>query len=288
MALSVIVTVGEYMKKLALIIASVLLIVFSVGCLANNNENIMSRDQEHHQTAPKDPERETILNNFEFNYDEWDLSPIPAIGSTEWRDANWSKNGEWRVSLENDRVMVSESRNFDAYRFDLPDGYFFGEDLGEWGGILSYYPKEGEGYVVENCDATGMFLIGNDLYLLEGKSYLIPSDGHVYNVKKTNGKWKLGGRLKLNGSPMAFTRNGDVIYVVTDMAIIEMHKRFQMFSALKLTVLAEHGFMTSLYPDSVVQLNDILYIGMRGGILTFNLADKEAKWYIKKGLNLAD
>ena len=51
---------------------------------------------------------------------------------------------------------------------------------------------------------------------------------------------------------------------------------------LRASVLAKHEFMAGLYPDSVVQADDTLFIGMRGGILTFDLNNNESKWYEKK------
>ena len=272
---------------LRFILISAFLGVFLSGCSNGNNEILtdettLTTVRESRQIDLENPEREVYENGFEFVYDEWTLSPILQLDSEEWYAANNSINDAWRVSLENGIVMINESKYFDAFRFDLSDGYFIGENHGEWGGTLTYNPLNGDSYSIENCNAVGMFSVENDFYLLEGISHLVLSDGYIFNVKMNNGKWELGDNIKLKGSPMAFTSKGDILYVVTDVAIIEVKKEANTSAVLKASVLANHEFMSGLYPDSIVQVNDTLYIGMRGGILIFNLNNEESSWYTKK------
>ena len=272
------------------------------------NENILNRVSR--RIDSENPDREVFDNEFEFNYDEWDLSPLLLPDSSEWYDASHCKNGEWRVSLSDGNVMVSEFRDFDAFRFDVGDGYFVGINYGEFGGLFTFYPIIGESYEIETGDiyeleigeiieifsignVIGTFSIDNDVYLLEGTSHLMYL-GYITNVSMNNGRWEAGARIDLNElidsnrinlnntCPMAFTFRGDALYLVTGSLILEINKKVATSSELELKILAEHEFMGGLSPNSVVEVSDVLYIGMRGGLLTFDLNNKESKWYVKK------
>jgi len=228
------------------------------------------------------PESSSSNKEFKFNYDEWNSSPFLTYGSKELQAANNAIGIDWQVSLDDGNVMVSHNLGYsNTFRFDIPDGYFIGEDLGEYGGTFTFYPLNGQSYKITDCNPIGMFTIGSDIYLLEGISHLLLNDGNIFNVKMNNGKWEQGDSFKLKGSPMAFTFKGDTLYVITDVAIIEVNKTSNASAELKTIMLAEHEFMQDLFPNSVVEANNILYIGMRGGILTYNLKSKESKWYVK-------
>ena len=218
--------------------------------------------------------------SFEFNYDEWVSVPIPVPGSERWSiNVN---NASSYVSSKNDKLFISDTKGTqsDFMGFVISEGTFVGLNRGEWGGLLTFFPKWGMFYIIENTStdgARGMFSINDNIYFLTGTAHLALDEGYMYKMEKRNKKWALGEKYELAGCPKAFLKKGDIVYILTNNSIIELA---ETMDGLTTTILVEHDFMIST--NSMVQINDVFYVGMRYGILTFDMNSKESKWYVKK------
>ena|GEM_PF-2733020 len=220
-----------------------------------------------------------IKDAFVFVHDEWSFEITPELGSAEWYKANQALNSEWSLFLENDKIMIAKSVYSSEFRFDVSDGYFIGKNKGEFGGSLKFR-KGIIAYTLDNyCNPIAMFFLGDELFLLEGISHLMLYNGKVYKIENNSNKWQMGESYTLRGSPHAVTVDNDRAYIVTDTTISVIYKSQ---NGLSIDILAELNFMEGLYPTSIVKKDNTLYIGMRGGILTFDLESKETFWLVKK------
>ena len=209
---------------------------------------------------------------------EWTINNIPELKSEELRRANYALE-EWVLTAKNDNVFVVNAIGFHTFRFDVADGYFIGEDLGEYGGSLTFHAGEKSYELSDECNPVAMFVFENELYLLEGVSHLKINDGKIYKLETDGSQWKMTEVCTLKGAPDVILLDDNKAYVVTNTTISTIHKTQD---GLSVEVLVDAEFMSVLYPSSIVKKDDILYVGMRGGIFTFNLTSKETSWLVKK------
>jgi len=153
----------------------------------------------------------------------------------------------------------------------LSDGYVKGIDNGEWGGRLVFFPtdvRENE-YIIINDNIIAIFSINNNIYVLGGTSHQGVSMGHIYKLYKKNGKWNSYEVLDLKDKPYAYVINNYELYIVTYSKLMRIvNERIK-------DIIVENAFWQSLYPNSIVVFKNNAIIGMRGGITTVNLENKE-------------
>ncbi len=100
------------------------------------------------------------------------------------------------------------------------------------------------------------------------------SYGSVIEIKKQDGEWKAMPYLKLPSAPsrVAPDSQGNLI-IVTSSSLLRID------STKRIDVLINEGFwQTRLYPHSLLVKDDLVYIGMRKGVLRFKLATRKQEW----------
>ena len=58
-----------------------------------------------------------------------------------------------------------------------------------------------------------------------------------------------------------------------------IQKKCMKLTLVQTIFILEDAFWSILYPDSIVKIDNLLYIGMRGGIASYNLDTGELLWY---------
>jgi hypothetical protein len=213
-----------------------------------------------------------VLNN------EWHQKPIPIYESKEWSEANNSML-EWEVeynkSLKTEQYDGKEINN----KLKTSDGYFLGTDKGEFGGDVSFYPngKKEDKYVIINENFKGFLEINNHFYVFTGLAHMGGSSGSIYKLERKSNKWVKIKVIDLKDAPFAFTLVGKkVLYVVTHSKLLKIENE-------KVSdIIVKDAFWQDLYPNSIVFVDNKVFIGMRKGIAQVDLKTKKMSWYIKK------
>ena len=267
------------MKRICIVLVSMLSIIIT-GCnhrLSDMGEYNFFTDQVS-RWAPEADQK----TSFVFVDDEWVPKEPPLLWSQEYFDNNHALDQHWKVSLEDNEIIIttlSNTENTKMY-FDVKGGRFIGENHGEWGGSLKFSRGLSSYYVLRSCNPVGMFVLENDLYLLEGISHLMIFDGNIYRIHYNGKRWEVDDNetYTLKASPKEFVLSENAAYVVTDTTITKIQKDD---GRLSIEVLLEADFL-ELGTSSIVKKDNILFLGMCGAILTFNLGTDETQWLVQK------
>lgn len=191
----------------------------------------------------------------------------------------------------------------------VEDGYLVGFNRGEWGGGLYWYSKNGK----KNIEIVGSIFSSpnqfikrdNKIYAITGLSHLGMSFGNIIKIEKEQKKWIVEELIKLPDAPYAIQLDSkDNMLVFTSSGLYSIDKEANLDTlAIKIrrpiipTIEVElpndtirikqkpinvhpkwlWGF---LYPSSMVIQNDVVYVGMRGGVYKFDLKTKKEEWLL--------
>lgn len=227
----------------------------------------------------------------------WRSYPVP-VNQDSLLKYNWTitgqavylKDGEIHVGEEKDRmgakdlpfkVNVNKEDRITVGKVSclkVDDGLIIGFNHGEWGGSLYWFSPEGEKhYKISNDQVIQFIRRDGRNYAIQGLSHMTFSEGSIITIDKKNGKWQANTYFKLPDAPNVITTDsaGD-FYVITSSRILKVDKDG------KATTLLEDGFWSyGLYPNSVVIKENILYAGMRGGVLKYDIKNNKQTWLMK-------
>lgn len=153
------------------------------------------------------------------------------------------------------------------------NGYLIAFYRGEAGGSLYWFSSNGK----SKTRITDMPLL--KLMEYNGQIYGVAADT-LHSIVKISPKgagWELKTYKKLSSPPRAADINADgTIVVITDQSLIAVDKQGAFQS------LIAKGFWESyLFPRSMVVYKGSAYVGMRKGVLRYNLAAKNAQWLME-------
>lgn len=224
----------------------------------------------------------------------WKSYPIPTDQAT-LHEYNWSKN-EWTVFIKDNQIFVindgekiSDTLPFkiipkdDNERYILEgrrsvikvdDGYLVGFYRGEWGGNLFWFSNDGKKkYEISSHEIVQFVVRDNKIYAIEGLAHLLMSEGSIIQIQKKNGRWTTSEYVKLPSALDAIA-----IDEHNNFIIITSHILLAIDATAKTRTLVEKGFWLGLYPTSLIIQNGSAYIGMRKGVLKYNLKTREQVW----------
>ena len=246
------------MKKIYSIVMLVLSLILVSAC--NNFSNEV-------RIKPS-PTYDTNIQ-IDFEYKE---SEIPQPHSDKWYKANYGK--AIAVAIKNNKIIAVDGvESSYSNNLEVEQGTIMGVDNGEWGGGVKFIPKKGNEYKLIDENFRGFYVVGEKKYALTGLSHLSLDWGNIYQLKYSSKKWKAKKVIDLGSCPKTFLLKDEKLYLVTDttLCVIEDGKISEN--------LVKEAFWRSLYPNSIVFANESLYIGMRGGIFSYNLNSKKETWY---------
>jgi len=273
------------MKKLYLQIMIVIIIFIVISC-----EQLPSDDNIHIIKSSYPIELMDIANineNFEeFEFVKKDWQEHKEIIEDDW---NYDRIS-WDVSLRDDKIIVSTELYYKRFRFDLDNGYFISENIGEFGGKIDFVDNDGTIYtIVSDCNPIYMFSINDDIYILEGLFHISLVRGNIYKLNNVDGKWEVEKIIDLGGIPRAYTIDKNNVYIFTTVKVDENDNGYYCISKiLKLTISEEdieiHPVTETslLFSNSMVKKGNELYIGAKGGLAIVNLNNNKIKFYTKK------
>jgi len=153
-------------------------------------------------------------------------------------------------------------------------------DYPEDGGYL-YYISPRELYEINTRADSFYWLNGNQdiIYCVYSPSLWYPgagSPGSITRIIKVDGKWQKDEEFEIdfNNEIRTFYVEDDIVYVITSTQLIKLKDdKIEQ-------ILVEDAFWGYwLCPNSIVKIDNLLYIGMRGGIASYNLDTGELLWY---------
>ena len=175
--------------------------------------------------------------------------------------------------------MVKFSKRSRSYIIEVHNGSLIGTDRGEWGGELYWESNSGTSkYKIVNGNFKKFIKHNAKIFAIEGLAHLTQRRGKLIKIYFKD-KWKAEVVIDLKDAPHVSTLPlNNFIYVVTSKKFLKIN-----LDDITLTELHTNMFWWGMYPNSIVMVNpNIIYIGMRGGIIKVNLEKNTIHWMTKK------
>ncbi|MDR2148790.1 MAG: hypothetical protein LBE91_20305 [Tannerella sp.] len=275
----------------------IILTLFTVSLLAFGQENVLFLKNWNTYPIP-----ENIMG-----YNSADKEWVVYLDSNEVRAVN-DRSYTYRRNFANKKLPFEIEQLGVSDVIQVTDGYLVAFDRGEWGGGLFWYSKNGKknDEIVNSMFSSPVVQFvkrDNRIYAITGLAHLGMSFGNIIEIKREREKWILEEFVKLPDAPntiqldskdnmLVFTCSG--LYSIDREAnldtlaikirrpivpIIEIELPNDTLRIEKTPIKRypnwEWGF---LYPNSMVIQNDVVYVGMRGGVYKFDLATKKEEW----------
>jgi hypothetical protein len=157
----------------------------------------------------------------------------------------------------------------------VEDGFLVGINRGSVGGDIYWMSFDRKtNYLVSKGSFIQFFRLASALYVMEGCISCNSSKGRINLISKLKGRWQAKEVTKLDSEPLAIGNDSkNNLIVVTSTGITRVTPGGQ-------TEILAKGFWSALAPASLAIKEDIAYIGMKGGVLKFDLQSKEQGWII--------
>jgi outer membrane protein assembly factor BamB len=220
----------------------------------------------------------------------WKSYPIPVDKSTLERYeksaadyAVYMKYGD--VYATRELIMANQSLPFLITSTPADSGKLTGNrsvlQTNEGNYLVAFYRAAGGGSLYQ-FDATGKrkskIAELPVVKLLEGEkgTFAVVADTIHGIVKVNNGRISPFKRLASTALAADMDDAGNII-VITDKALLSVNKTGAVH------VLIAKGYWNGyLFPRSLVAYNGKVYVGMRNGVLTYDLATKKTEWLMEK------
>lgn len=202
---------------------------------------------------------------------------LPKAGSQEWAGLNRSQNA-FGVKITNGNLEVKRVNEVNSTQLKITKGTLIGLDHGEWGGKLLFKPasKIKKSIEIKSGNIKFIFLFQDKIYFIEGIAHLSISEGALYKLNISGGKFTYQKIVDFEDSPQAFT-------VYRDSLLIATFQNFYLVKDSKKELVFKDTFWRSLYPNSIATVDGRnVFLGIRGGIVQLDLVTKTMKFYKPK------
>ena len=98
-------------------------------------------------------------------------------------------------------------------------------------------------------------------------------EGSLYELSHNGKKWSAEKIYDLDSYPWAYLIVDNIVYLITDEALLIIE------NGDKITTISEDAFWGGLFPNSMVLADTTLYVGMNGGMFSYELNEHTVKWY---------
>ena len=202
-------------------------------------------------------------------------------------------NGPY-VMKKDEKLVVTNFMKYPKHLFVVYDGDEIGHIVSVDQGISNrylYYVSVygGDDFYEINTIADDFYILnGNEdiIYCVHGVAHIFTSEGKITRIMKVGGKWQRDESFEIDfGDDCIRTfyydyEKKDVVYVVTDKKIVKIKG-----DKIEKVLLEDAFWKSMLSPSSIVKIGETLYIGMCGGIASYNLESGELLWYEETAKN---
>ena len=208
--------------------------------------------------------------------ESWKVAPVPERGSDE--RFGMGQGYDVRVTVSGSKItgkaFDSDDRLFNYSReLRVPGGRIVGYDHGEFGGKISFISNRGNESPLVDENFKGFYIVDDRLFALSGMDHFFTDKGHIYEMVYSEEKWEAVLMLDLFSCPQSYLLVDKTLYIATNKALMVVEN-----CEIKESMTIEVSW-SGLFPNSIVQANASLYIGMRGGMVSVGLEDKKITWY---------
>lgn len=156
----------------------------------------------------------------------------------------------------------------------VDDGYLVGYDRGEFGGSLFWFLSDGEEhYKITNINLQQFILRDREIYAIQGLSHMGTNQGSIVRITKKQ-KWSAIDYLRLPSAPRAIAldrQNNFLIISSSALLKVDLEQKVS-------TLIANDHWLYYLCPNSILLDKGFIYLGMRGGILRYNINSRKQDW----------
>ncbi len=238
---------------------------------------------------------------------QWKVIPPPEDEALEVAD---SSKYYWKVYLDNgvpramnypwEKIKIKNRPTFDTklqemrlrfsgYCFlEVSDGWLVGYSAGEWGGGLIWFSKDGKKhYDIKRYykkpqkyhDRYSRYIfvpvrqfetVNEKIYAIAGYPRLLDYNGYILHLFKRKGKWAVQQILNMRYVPWAIFREKDGLLIVTTERLMRVS-----LETLKETLIYKGFYWGGLYPNSIIRLKNVFYIGMRQGVVKITVTKEK-------------
>ena len=226
---------------------------------------------------------DSLINSLKYQY-EFIQKDIPT--EEEADRLHWMYDDTPFLAKKGDKLLISDYEYTSIKSFTVlgPDelGNFVAADYGEFGRYLCYigsYEYEVNSVYEVNTVADDFYILNDDrstIYCVYGFAHMSFAEGKITRITSVDGKWQRDEDFEIyfeDDSIEAFCVENDTVYIAT------LEKLIKIKGDKIEQILVEDAFWRDLYPNSIVCIDDTLYIGMRGGIASYALKTGELLWY---------
>ena len=196
-----------------------------------------------------------------------------------WVGMNYADE-EIGVFKSGNSICLKETSNENEYFFELEDGKLEVENYGEFGGAFNFIPSNSKKDTVKilETNVICVFRFKDEIYFLLGIAHMSDRGGILAKLIRKGNTFKYKSILELSSAPETMT-------IYKDRIIIAGHQNLTVIKGFKKEYEIEYTFWDSLYPNSIVALNDDeIYVGFRGGYAAFSLNTKKISYYKHKSV----
>ena len=243
-------------------------IISCTGKVSNNTEETTSEDFD--------------INDMIFGPYVFARSDIPT--EEELTRSRLKYDGEFFLTKKDNKLVVTDYVENLLKSFSIGRcgewGYLIAGDYGEFGNCV-YYVSLYEMYEIDIW-ASDFYVLNDDYDAIYCVNRCWPLDGSnegkITRIRRVDGDWRKDEdfEIVIQNEIYSFCVEGDTVYIITHSRLIKI-KDNQVE-----TVLLEDVFEWGwgyLDPNSSVKIGEMLYVGMRGGIASYNLETGELQWY---------
>jgi len=216
----------------------------------------------------------------------------------------------YKQNLTNKKLPFKIEQKGPSDAIKVKDGYLVGFNRGEWGGGLCWFSKNGKkkDEIFDSMFSSPVVQFierDNIIYAITGLAHLGMSFGNIIKIEKKEKKWIAEEFLKLPDAPCAIqldSKDNMLVFTSSGLYSIDKEANFDTLAVKfrrpvipiievelpddTLRVMQKPletypkwlwGF---LYPTSMVIQNDVVYVGMRGGVYKFDLTTRKEEWLL--------
>lgn len=154
----------------------------------------------------------------------------------------------------------------------VKDGYLVGCYAGEWGGGLYWFSTDGKkSYTISNTHVLDFIVRENKLYALQGLN-----SGLITEIRYDNNVWKTIPYISIDSQPFCIAKdanNNFLVGTINDLLKIDP-------TGKNIASLFKKKAGYPIFPTSIIVRDNVAYMGVRGGILKYNLKTGKTEWLI--------
>ena len=210
------------------------------------------------------------------------VSKPPVIASKNWFMLNHAGKNHFETVIVNGTLRINRTNYIDSIEFQLPKGRLVGIDHGEWGGSLRFIPHDAGTPLIPITSGNIRFIFSfaGSIYYIDALAHLGINEGKMFRLDTAGLQSQPVMVMEFDSAPEAITVYDNKLLIATHGSFFVVDEQMQKRK------IFDEAFWASLYPTSVA-VRDMghVYMGVRGGIVEFNLETRTFIFHLYKNIH---